>query len=638
MKFYGSNSYICNPKNEMRTTFRIQYNTAWGESLAVDIEDRLHEMEWGEGGLWSVSFDCPERALADYGYVVLRDGLVTRTEWDRHHEKQEQDSWIDSPWPQSPFPRRHSAAIFDAPGFRGAGTAIPVFSLRSEDDFGIGDFRDLELLVDWAAATGQCLIQLLPVNDTATSPKGSWDDSYPYRPSSSFALNPVYVRLQELGIKPDAAFRKLQKELNSSPTVDYPRVYDAKMEYSRKAFARSGAADLSTAAFKRWEKQNAFWLEEYALFCAARDGSDRDFYKWMQYRLDLQFSDVARYARSKGVFFKGDLPIGVGACSADAVCHPSLFNLGVSAGAPPDYFSADGQNWGFPTYNWDEMARDGYRWWRERLRRMSRWFDAFRIDHILGFFRIWEIPLEYSSGMYGHFNPALPYSGEEIAAAGLPLEGLFIEDMARKGWFHPLISPDTSKLEPWQKERFDALYWDFFYHRHDGFWRINACRKLPALLSATGMLACGEDLGMVPDCVKDVMDAEKILSMEMPCMDKGRPWPYLSVCATSGHDLETIRMQRLRESGADPTPGEARSLLWETLKSDSMLAVLPLQDWLAADPIRREDACAERINEPSNPHHHWCYRVHFPLERLASAESLNGTVAALVRDSGRNTR
>ena len=206
--------------------------------------------------------------------------------------------------------------------------------------------------------------------------------------------------------------------------------------------------------------------------------------------------------------------------SAEAYWHPELFNLDSSTGAPPDFFSTDGQNWGFPTYNWEEMAKDDFAWWKARLRKMSRYFDAFRIDHILGFFRIWEIPTEYKSGMMGHFNPALPYSPEEISAMGLPLEGLFHPDPRHPGMYQPLIAPASADLPQWQQERFGALYNDFFYHRHDEFWRRNAERKLPELLGATGMLACGEDLGMVPDCVPGVMDHEKILSLKMRGMEQ----------------------------------------------------------------------------------------------------------------------
>ena len=618
----------------MTTTFKIEYRTAWGESLALVLQDKKHPMQWGEGAIWSVTVkDCPAAALKDYTYVVMRDGLIVRTEWSHHSAKSAReitDAWIDCPIPGCPFPREHQAAHFDIPGWKGAGTAIPVFSLRTADDFGIGEFRDLRPLVDWAAATHQSVIQLLPVNDTTR--KGQWADSYPYSPVSTFALHPLYMHLQDLGIKADAAFKKQQAALNALPELDYPKVFKAKMAYIRKAFETRGAKDMTSAAYKKFVKENVAWLPEYSEFCARRDKLEPEYFCWMQFHLDRQFCEEVDYARAKGISFKGDLPIGVSADSAEAYWHPELFNLDSSTGAPPDFFSVDGQNWGFPTYNWEEMAKDDYAWWKARLRKMSRYFDAFRIDHILGFFRIWEIPKEYRSGMMGHFNPALPYSGEEISAMGLPIEGLFHPDPRHPGMYQPLIAPASADLPQWQQERFGALYNDFFYHRHDEFWRRNAEHKLPELLGATGMLACGEDLGMVPDCVPGVMDHEKILSLKMRGMEQEGAWKYLSVCATSSHDMETLRMQ----CDHDPEPWEVRRMLWEFLDSPSMLAIFPLQDWVALDKgLRRADRMAERINQPADPHHHWRFRLHFDVHELLKASELNVAVEGLIKDSCR---
>ena len=629
----------------MQVTFKIQYNTKWGENLVLVARDVKYPMQWNEGGVWSVTLPkCAAADLKDYTYVMTVDGLIRHTEWKHHSRKAAagtkslvcEDAWNECPIPGCPFPREHQAECFDRPGYRGAGTAVPVFSLRSAEDFGIGEFRDLRPLVDWAAATGQNVIQLLPVNDTTR--KGEWRDSYPYSPVSTFALHPLYIRLQEIGVKPTAKFEKLRKELNSLPEVDYPRVFKAKMAFIREAFLANGAKDMASAGYKRFYKDNSFWLEEYAQFCAQRDGLEKEYYCWMQYHLDIQFADEAAYARSKGVSFKGDLPIGVSADSAEAYWHPELFNLDSSTGAPPDFFSADGQNWGFPTYNWEVMAKDDFAWWKSRLRKMSEYFDAFRIDHILGFFRIWEIPAEENSGLAGHFNPAMPYSKDEIDRLGLPLEGLFHSDPRHPGKYQPLITPDSKNLSQWQQECFGALYNDFFYHRHDEFWKRNAERKLPELLGATGMLACGEDLGMVPDCVPGVMEREKILSFEMVNMDKGRPWPYLSVCATSNHDMPTLRMQHAEKNGEDMSPSEAGAVLWGHLKSASMLAIFPLQDWLALDTgLRRADFMNERINQPADPDNHWCFRFHINMDVLMSAKAagLTASVRDLLARSGR---
>lgn len=619
----------------MKITFRINYHTQWGENLAVVIGDRKYPMTWNEGDVWAANINVKAADLKSYTYEVLENNIVLRVEWKSHKseiKKVIEDSWNDCPFPGCDFIRECSSEKFNRPGFRGAGTAVPVFSLRSEDDFGIGDFRDLHILVDWAVRTGQSVIQLLPVGDTTRM--GDWKDSYPYSPVSSFALHPIYIRLQDLGVRADSAFRKEQAALNALPEIDYPRVYKTKMSYIREAWRRRGAKDLETVACRRFIEKNSYWLDEYSAFCAHRDGMCPEFYSWLQYHLDKQFGKEADYARSRGISLKGDLPIGVSADSAEAHYHPELFNLDSSAGAPPDFFSADGQNWGFPTYNWTAMAEDGYAWWKSRLRRMSRYFDAYRIDHILGWFRIWEIPIG-KTGRDGHFNPAIPYTPGDIAAAGLLAgDGLWVDDPRNPGCFQPRINPDTSGLDGTQKQAFDAIWEDFFFHRNEALWKEEAEKKLPELLGATGMLACGEDLGMVPECVPGVMEKQRILSLEMPMMDKGRPWPRLSVCATSSHDMATLRMQRPE----DPEPWEVRNLLWQSLDSESMLAIFPLQDWMAlSGTLRRSDRNAERINEPADPNHHWRYRMHLNLEELMNgkAAELNADIESLLKDSRR---
>ena len=628
----------------MKIKFSIQYHTVWGEGIYISIAGRKYPMEWSEGNVWWINLDVPVSELKEYGYLLVRDGLVTRMEWRSHSSSVKsgiktaeiRDSWIDCPVPGCPFLREHQVKEFDRAGFRAAGVVVPVFSLRTAGDFGIGEFKDLACVVDWAARTGLKIIQLLPVTDTIR--KGEWKDSYPYSPVSSFALHPLYINLQDAGVEPTEEFLSAQKKLNAKKTLDFPAVYKAKMRLLRETFEKRGAEDIQTASFKRFCKENGdLWLTEYAQFCADRDGDTADFWRWIQWHLDAQFSKVVKYARGKGVYFKGDLPIGVSADSADAYWHPQLFNLDSSAGAPPDMFSDEGQCWGFPTYNWDEMSLDDYAWWKARLRHMSKYFDAYRIDHILGFFRIWEIPVESGKGLDGHFNPAISYSEAEISSMYLPMEGLFLPDPRREGYWQPRIKPDTSALEWWQKERFDALYTDFFFHRNDEFWRRNAMHKLPELLSATGMLACGEDLGMVPDCVPGVMNQLGILSLEMTMMEKGRPWPSLSVCATSSHDSATLRMQYAESHGGKDMPAsEVKGSLQWHMNSDSMLAIFPLQDYLAMDEsLRLKDFAAERINEPANPAHHWCYRVHFNLEKLLEADGLNAVISEMVASSGR---
>ncbi|MDE6370568.1 MAG: 4-alpha-glucanotransferase, partial [Duncaniella sp.] len=328
--------------------------------------------------------------------------------------------------------------------WRGAGVAIPVFSLRSEEDFGVGDFLDLIKMVDWAVETRQNFVQVLPINDTTMS--HTWTDSYPYNANSTFALHPMYLRLSEMGRLDNEErqryFDELGRELNRLPQIDYERVNQGKREYTRELFAQNGARDMASPEFKSFLAKNSHWLTPYAAFCVLRDingtpdmsrwgeyavydekkvaefieahRDDIDYVYYIQYHLDRQMRMVHDYARAHGVAIKGDIPIGISRTSADAWISPRLFNLDCQAGAPPDDFSVLGQNWGFPTYNWEEMAKDGFAWWKARFRKMAEYFDAYRIDHVLGFFRIWQIPMDALHGLLGVFNRALPFSPEEL--------------------------------------------------------------------------------------------------------------------------------------------------------------------------------------------------------------------------------
>jgi 4-alpha-glucanotransferase len=328
--------------------------------------------------------------------------------------------------------------------WKGAGVAIPVFSLRSNEDFGVGDFYDLKLMVDWAVKTGQKFIQILPINDTTMT--HTWTDSYPYNANSTFALHPMYLRLSELGTLKDKTrqeyYNKLGKELNQLKEIDYERVTESKIAFFKEIFAQNGAKEIASSDYKAFVQRNDHWLIPYAAFCSLRDHyKTPDFAQWgeyaiynkekvakyvkankaeidyvcyLQYHLDKQMRHVRDYAHANGIAIKGDIPIGISRTSADAWTDTRLFNMDCQAGAPPDDFSVLGQNWGFPTYNWDEMSKDGFAWWKARFCKMAEYFDAYRIDHVLGFFRIWQIPMNAIHGLLGIFNPALPYSPEEL--------------------------------------------------------------------------------------------------------------------------------------------------------------------------------------------------------------------------------
>jgi 4-alpha-glucanotransferase len=702
--------------------------------------------------------------------------------------------------------------------WKGAGVAIPVFALRSEHGYGIGEFADLAPFAEWAAGCGMHLVQVLPINDTSAD--FTWRDSYPYKAISTAALHPIYLNLQRLFDEyrlplPEGYLAK-RDALNRLPQVDYEAVLKDKLDYLRQLYATVGTRTLRSRRFKLFLREQGEWLKPYAAFCRLRDCyGTADFSQWgehavysakkiqawfkpgapeydevmfhafVQYHLKAQLDRVLESGHAHGVAFKGDLPIGIDRCSVEAWTTPALFHMDRQTGAPPDSFSALGQNWGFPTYDWPRMEAEGYAWWRQRLARMSACFDALRIDHILGFFRIWEIPRDQTEGILGHFNPALPLSREEIrelgfardvakftvpsvaepdlpqffgeAAARVVSEVLFRDDdgffrvkpefaseAAREKWiatalhepflapaslpapevegrlagkdagaprfvvpvriqtlevtafpepraaalteglkrlsyevlfvadpdqperFHPRIAlQDTAvfqSLEPAEQVALQTLHDDFFYRRHTRFWEAEAMKKLPALMDATQMLICGEDLGMIPDSVPVVLKRLGLLSLEVQSMPKrlgqrfGNPseYPYLSVCTTSTHDTPTVRgrweedaatrqafwrevMHQDGEAPGECTPEVCRSVIERSLAGGSMWCILPLQDWLAIDPqLRHPVAAEERINVPAIPRHYWRYRMHLTVEGLLAVAEFNQRVARMIAESGRS--
>jgi 4-alpha-glucanotransferase len=452
------------------------------------------------------------------------------------------------------------------------------------------------------------------------------------------------------------------------------------------------------------------------------------------------------YARAQGVILKGDIPIGVSRCGADVWQEPELYHLDKQAGAPPDAFGIKGQNWSFPTYNWPRMKQDGFAWWKRRFEQMGRYFDAFRIDHILGFFRIWSIPLDAVEGILGHFEPAIPVSEgeflsrgiqfdrdrflkpfitEEVLAevfgslaagigANLPniietirnsfldahpsghyalkpkfatqrqVEAFFqaqeetgINHALRDGLYDLVSNVILLEAKEWSgapkgseqfhfrfavestssfkylnadtKSRLHELYIDYFFRRQEEFWKREAMQKLPELKRATRMLVCGEDLGLVPACVPDVMRQLGVLSLEVQRMPKRmyqeffRPSeaPYLSVVTPSTHDMSTIRgwwqedrqviqrfyNQELGRAGAAPQICEAwinQAIVLQHLSSPAMWSIFQLQDLLGMDEkLRREKPEDERINVPANPKNYWHYRMHLTLEQLLDAAGFN---------------
>ena len=624
--------------------------------------------------------------------------------------------------------------------WRAAGVVIPVFSLRTKDSYGVGDFGDLRRLVDWCVATGMRVIQLLPVNDTTCS--GNWSDSYPYNIVSAFALHPHYLDLEALGTLKSkvkmTAYHRQRQELNAIAYSDYEAVDRVKRSYVEEVFVERGQQTLDSKEFKLWYAENKEWLEPYAKWVSAKSSySSVDVVNYVQYHLHVQLKSAADYARSKGIFIKGDVPIGVNGDSVETAIHPEFYHLDAQTGAPPDTFSQNGQNWGFPTYDWKSGLVD---WFHRRLKWMEQYFDAIRIDHILGFFRIWEIPEDAVFGILGHFSPSLPMTVGEIEYFGLPFRKelftrpfindrvldklfglhapyvrehflvarsyglydikaeydtqkkvqkafdgrtdenslwirdglyrlisgvLFLEDPQQPEMYHPRIGvigePVFDALTAEEKDAFMRLYNNYYYQRHNFFWGGEAIRKITDVFGATRMLCCGEDLGMLPDCVAPVLDQLRVLTLEIQSMPKQNGYefahldanPYRSVATISTHDMSPLRMwwsespertQRyyvsmLQKQGRAPEqlPAHlAEEIIGRHLYCPSMLCLLSLQDWLAMDgELRGKNPRDERINVPSDPYNRWKYRMHITIEELLKADKYNNKVKTMIQRSKR---
>ena len=373
-------------------------------------------------------------------------------------------------------------AYFPIHEWKGAGTVIPIFSLRTEGSFGVGDFGDLKKMIDWADKTGQRVLQVLPINDTNMT--RTWQDSYPYNSISIYALHPQYTDFRQLPELKDAELKKkyedLRQELNALSQIDYERMFEAKMSYLHDLFAQEWKTVSRRASYKQFFEQNKGWLVPYAQFCYYRDlyGTASftewpaklpkpekqvlDFWYFVQYNLDQQMHSAHEYARAHRVVLKGDIPIGISRDGVEAWVEPKYFNLNGQAGAPPDAFSANGQNWGFPTYNWDAMLEDGCQWWVRRFRKMAEYFDAYRIDHVLGFFRIWEIPINAVHGLLGQFSPALAMTPAEVEGYGLQWQQDFFTS--------PFIADWT--LDRVFGERAQYVKDTFLDRKHDDIWQM----------------------------------------------------------------------------------------------------------------------------------------------------------------------
>lgn len=417
-------------------------------------EDHAVELNFEEG-IWQVQLNLQkEKFPLEYKYVVKNEitGHIVQYEQGSNRFLKKAPS-KDEQYHFSAFP------FFDQSVWRGAGINLPVSALRTAKSWGVGDFSDLIPLINWAHKNGIRMIQLLPVNDTIAT--HTIRDSYPYASISAYALHPQYLDVErvarEVEFTIDQEIYEEVKQLNESPTLQHIDVAKLKLRMLRLLYQKNKEEFNEDLDFFEFFNINREWLVPYAAFCYLRDLNnsansadwekfaeyneeeiqelvspgtlhydDIALYYFIQYHLHLQLLDAVNYAKQKAVIFKGDLPIGVGRHSVETWVNPRLFHMDMQAGAPPDAFAIKGQNWEFPTYNWDEMAKDNYAWWRSRMENMGNYFDAIRIDHILGFFRIWSIPNKATEGILGVFVPALPFAAHELQMNGLSVSADYL--------------------------------------------------------------------------------------------------------------------------------------------------------------------------------------------------------------------
>ena len=719
-------------------------------------------------GIWEAALELPSDQIIEYKYGLL--DTDSNTIFDIEYGE---NRWA---FPNSEkntlqIKADHFFKFKSFEMYHAAGVAIPVFALRSENGFGVGEFPDLKVLADWAKKTNLSMVQILPINDTTAN--FTWTDSYPYAAISVYALHPQYLSIDQLeyALPNDLVkeFEGKKTELNELELIDYEQMISGKWKYVKAIFDTNKEKILKDRNFKKFIKDNEGWLLPYSAFCVQRDKyktpnfndwkthkkyiagkiapffttKSKDFeasmlHSWIQYQLHLQLKNAVDYMHELGISIKGDLPIGIYRYSVEAWTEPELFGMDFQAGAPPDQFSDLGQNWEFPTYNWEAMKADGYQWWKNRFKALEQYFDAMRIDHILGFFRIWRMPMSATQGILGYFYPAIPVIAEEFQARNIPFNEdryckPFINDQVLwdyfgeerdavhnqfmnnhfngmysfkneydnqrkladyfkenpKGWmenqlislcadvlflveetneggkvYHPRFNINKTKsyqyLPDWEKKAVYDLYVDYFFKRQDGLWYEKAMEKLPVILNATDMLICGEDLGLVPDSVPQVMDRLGITALKVQRMPSDNiPWynpknaGYMNVVTASSHDSSTLRQwwhedrnltqqyfnKQLGQSGTAPwnlEPQLAEIIMKQHLYNDAMLAIFPIQEFLATDHnLTNPHMDEERINNPAVFPHYWRYRMHLKIEELVTKENFNQKIGGWIKDANR---
>ena len=581
---------------------------------------------------------------------------------------------------------------------RRAGVATPLFSIYSKDSAGIGEFPDLDLLADWTASCGMSIIQLLPMNDVGSNFR-------PYDADSTFALEPMYLRLDALRGADPAPFKKdIAKLKQAFPCgmlkVDYG-VKAAKLRLLRRMFE---SADRG-AEFGAYVAAKSFWLEDWAIYRVIKDHHgnkaweewpaelrSRDaktlgefvrahrteigFYQWLQWQSALQFAAAKSYAASKGVFFLGDLPFLVSRDSADVWAHQNYFKLELLAGAPPDAFFAAGQRWGMPPYRWEAIAADGYRYLIEKVKTAEEFYDLFRIDHVVGVFRLWTIradePVE-TQGLRGVFDPADESQWEE---QGRRILGVMLDHSRMLPCAEDLgvVPPCSYKVlgefgipgidvERWTRDWGNTYD---FKSPHD--WRKGAIAVISTHdttpLGVWWLYECGtidEDLfrrrladrGIPFDLMKDkLFDLKNSAHGRLRWKsDLRSPHDVLAVLGLreeeardfidfflAASDEKQKFLKFLGLAGAPPermNPDFAEAIFKRTSETSPIFAVQLLQDWLALDASFEPDRWDYRINFPGTADDkNWTLALPYSLEKMKRLKA-NKTIRRIHAETDR---
>ncbi|MCL2230984.1 MAG: 4-alpha-glucanotransferase [Treponema sp.] len=329
---------------------------------------------------------------------------------------------------------------------RKLGAAVPVGALRSKNGIGVGEFADLAEFAVLCRKMKIGLIQILPVNDTGF-------ESSPYSSLTAFGLHPLYLSIEGLDeyAKADNSIKtrikNAREKFDSYKRFNHYEVLKEKLEICRMIYSIVKADIVKSADMASWIDKNS-WVKEYAVYRRLKEKNDQKswkdwkeystvtaadiqklwndkslaeehfFWVWLQKALDTQFAKASKAITDAGLIMEGDLPILMNEDSCDVWANPEIFNRELSAGAPPDMYSPEGQNWGFPIYNWEAQEKDNFAWWKKRLSVAQKYYQAYRIDHVLGFFRIWaSSPNDYSSAL-GRFVPYTPVTAGDLKRLG----------------------------------------------------------------------------------------------------------------------------------------------------------------------------------------------------------------------------